>query len=362
MHIEKAEKIQKAIEKTGFLFEKFISDILENDGWTVINNRYYIDNTTNIPRELDILAYKANSHMEFKHYFVILISCKKTEDNDWVFLTKKSTKRNIDLHPVLLWTNSEIVEATDFKNDLKNFIINGNDERPEIAEIFDIANNVYAFQEVKGEKPQNDKNIYQSIDSLLKAAAFEIKSLAERKKEPVCYTFNLLTVLDGDIYELNNDNGHMDIQLKENVKYVNRFIINNEDSFYRLQFCTKSYFPTLLSNYEQYRQSELRLFSSMIDGYFSDCIYRPDYLMASIKKIDKELKKILIYKIKDINNLSPLSIIYDSSASLIQICIDYIYLDTTEINQDKYIKAHTAKVLDKYLHYKGQFEYSDIPF
>jgi hypothetical protein len=117
------KRVETAISKTGFLLEKSVSDILENDGWTVINNRYYIDSITNSPRELDILAYKARSHQDIYHYFTLLINCKKSEGRDWVFLTKPIQKNmNIDLIPMTIYTNSETIEATDYRGQLRVLI------------------------------------------------------------------------------------------------------------------------------------------------------------------------------------------------------------------------------------------------
>jgi predicted RNA binding protein YcfA (HicA-like mRNA interferase family) len=37
------KEIERGIEKTGFRLEFDISNILEDNGWTVINNKYYVD-------------------------------------------------------------------------------------------------------------------------------------------------------------------------------------------------------------------------------------------------------------------------------------------------------------------------------
>jgi lipopolysaccharide export LptBFGC system permease protein LptF len=122
ININDKKRIETAISKTGFLLEKYVSDILENTGWTVINNRYYIDSITNTPRELDILAYRAKSYQDIYHYFTLLISCKKSEGRDWVFLTKPIQNRNIDLIPMTIHTNSEIIETTDYREQLRDLI------------------------------------------------------------------------------------------------------------------------------------------------------------------------------------------------------------------------------------------------
>ena len=72
----------------GLSLEYEISTILKNHGWSTINNRYYVDDRSNVVREIDIVAYKSKSFGETLFYTALLISCKKSEHNNWAFLTK----------------------------------------------------------------------------------------------------------------------------------------------------------------------------------------------------------------------------------------------------------------------------------
>lgn len=87
------EEIEKGIEKTGFRLEFDISNILEGNGWNVINNKYYVDDQQETVREIDIVAYKASRILDVYVYTALIISCKKSDKNAWALLSKKSNQK-----------------------------------------------------------------------------------------------------------------------------------------------------------------------------------------------------------------------------------------------------------------------------
>jgi hypothetical protein len=355
------KRIEKAISKTGFLFEKYIADILENGGWTVINNRYYIDSITNSPRELDILAYRVRSHQNIYHYFTLLISCKKSEGRDWVFLTKPIQNGNIDLIPMTIYTNSEIIKATDYRGQLIGLIKDNFETKTPFCEIFGIENNVFAFQEIENDKPKNDSAIFSSIDSLLKAVNFEIKSLSTRRKDMVLYTFNLLTVLDGNMYEANFESNIVDVKEVKNVKYINRFIIDNNESFYRLQFCRREYLNELLNSYNDYFKIEHSLFCSLIDDYYANCLENENYLYAFKEKIDFDIKSLLKIYLDDIDNQTQLGYGYNKVDDKMVVYLPYgRYKDEqiNSLNAKKWLIRGVSAIFNKYFRYQCPIEFT----
>ena len=85
---EEKDNCRRAIEKTGFVLERKVSGILEKNRWNVINNRYYVDDVTGTQREIDVLAYKWCLIENITVVTTLLISCKKSEESAWVFLTR----------------------------------------------------------------------------------------------------------------------------------------------------------------------------------------------------------------------------------------------------------------------------------
>lgn len=362
--INKADKtrIETAISKTGFLLEKHVSDILENNDWAVINNRYYIDSITNIPRELDILAYRARAYQGIYHYFTLLISCKKSEANDWVFLTKPIQNRNIDLIPMTIYTNSEIIEATDYRVQLRNLINDNFETNAPFSDIFGIENNVFAFQEIENDKPKNDKAIFGSIDSLLKSVNFEIKSLSSRKKNMVLYTFYLLTVFDGNMYESNLENNIVEVKEIKDVNYINRFIVDSNESFYRLQFSKKEYFTKLLNCYDLYFEREHALFCSVIDDYYTNCLENENYLHAFKEKINFEIKSDLKIYLNNIENQPPLDFCHNKVDDKMIIFLPWGKYNGDEINslnKKKWLMKNVSAIFHKYFRYDGLIEFAE---
>ena len=77
------------IRKTGFVLENQIALILKSAGWTVISNKYYIDDSEESVREIDLIAYKAKRIQHFDVYTTLIISCKKSGDNAWALLARE---------------------------------------------------------------------------------------------------------------------------------------------------------------------------------------------------------------------------------------------------------------------------------
>ena len=48
------------IRKTGFVLESRITRILQKASWSVISNKYYVDDASETVREIDLVAYKVN--------------------------------------------------------------------------------------------------------------------------------------------------------------------------------------------------------------------------------------------------------------------------------------------------------------
>ena len=116
MNKEKSQQIVEAVNVSGFPFEVFVSSILSSHGWTIISNRYYIDDIKGVEREIDILAYKCfmDAKENICYYTALIVSCKKSEKFKWCFLTRSSQKRdvNINYFPFHFSTDDERLSFT----------------------------------------------------------------------------------------------------------------------------------------------------------------------------------------------------------------------------------------------------------
>ena len=95
MSEELKDKILKEISKTGFPLELRVSELLNNVGYYVANNLYYVDLDEGKGREIDLRALKNyDFKIESKQYFVrhcLLIECKKSQKKPWVIFTSHET-------------------------------------------------------------------------------------------------------------------------------------------------------------------------------------------------------------------------------------------------------------------------------
>ena len=100
-------KYADEILKTGFILENKVADILADDGWILISNKYYEDDLQATVRELDILAYKTSEIDGVDIFTTLLISCKKSEENVWALISRKldSKNPNIKWYPFHAWSN-----------------------------------------------------------------------------------------------------------------------------------------------------------------------------------------------------------------------------------------------------------------
>lgn len=62
----------------------------------------------------------------------------------------------------------------------------------------------------------------------MKAQAYELGALSERKKKPSVYQFNLISIIESDLIRLNID-GHNISQVEiESEHYISRYIIKKK--------------------------------------------------------------------------------------------------------------------------------------
>ncbi|TKJ47579.1 hypothetical protein CEE34_02930 [Candidatus Aerophobetes bacterium Ae_b3a] len=89
------EKILREISKTGFPLELRVSELLNDIGYYVANNLYYVDLDEDKGREIDLRALRNyDFKIESKQYFIrhcLLIECKKSSEKPWVIFTSPET-------------------------------------------------------------------------------------------------------------------------------------------------------------------------------------------------------------------------------------------------------------------------------
>jgi len=265
------------IKSTGFILESKVSDFLNNHGWGVINNKYYIDDVQSVAREIDIIAYKATKVRDVLVYTTLIISCKKNEENVWALLVKniKPNDPNIDYEPLKNWSNHPVLNyELNFNNKEKIGVPDG----IVYEKIFNVTKNVFAFQEMskKNGRSNNDKNIFNSITSLMKAQSYELTSLSSRKKERSVYFFHLMSLIDSEMILLDCEGDEIHPSETESHTIISNYIINGESTASKINFMTLNGFLTNEIYYQKLHEHYVTYINKCFSSFYNDAFSNID--------------------------------------------------------------------------------------
>lgn len=367
-------KFIEGINKTGFGLEYSISRILMDDGWTVINNKYYIDDVQEVAREIDILAYKVSVNDNIQIYTVLVVSCKKNIDNAWALLAKNKNEKdpNIDWFPVTLWTNQKIIKLMIDHFEWKRTYISTSQEL--LNNLFLPEKHIFAFQEMNKNTgaPQNDKNIFNSIVSSMKSQNYEIESLKKRKEQDALYNFNLISVIDAPLIRIEYARGEPVVKNIDSDIYVGSYIINKKETISRVHFINADCFSDHLKTYNSLHYHNIDQAFQIYNSYFDNCIESE----VKVKLFETEFNRKIRYKIysylRDIRNGNEpeygdifVDVRWDENKSMVALSVRGIW-DDDELkyfNNNGEIKTSISSALNQYYHYTGDLYFeSKVPF
>lgn len=358
-------KFIEAIRKTGFELERKISLLLESKGWTLINNRYYLDDTTEIMREIDIIAYKTYKIKSITFCNSLVISCKKSEKHIWGFLTKPINALNTNLFPVNIWSNSKILNAMKYQEEFVNFIKEKIKVKEDFKDLFSIEKNIFAFQEIidegKNYKANTDSNIFGSIISVIKALAYELSILNNRKKGiNVLYNFDLLSIFDGRMVEYDYTNEEPDLKDIDEIRYINRYIINKKDDHYRIYFMNLNKLNNFLDKYDLFIKEQKNFHYKFVNSYLDKFKYDDSIRNLHLDEIIKGIGSHIKINTESYNfgiELKRLS--YISNKKILQLELDGASEnEILLLNLKKGVIETVKHIVKQYTYYNGKIEFT----
>ncbi len=314
---ELKNQISEAINHTGFPLEHYICNVLKGHHWNIISNRYYIDDVKGTEREIDIIAYKVSNIEDVEYITTLVISCKKSEENRWCFLTRDidATDGNINWSPLhFCSTDKRLKFILERQNDqlIEKYLNN-----KALAHLYTFQNQVFAFQILQKSKKENDKkrgalcvkentDMYNSIITTIKAISSEKKSRFERynNQSKRCYLFYALSIFDGEIIESKFENdGSQTIDFVSNIKYLNRHIVNNIDDFYIVDFTTKENFNYRLNLYDILHSANTKYLSKLLNGFYENIFQFPDRINILWKDFEDSVRFWVRYHVEKLLNV-----------------------------------------------------------
>lgn len=356
----------KQIEKTGFVLEARIAEILRRHRWTVIHGRYYIDDVKGSVREIDLLAYKVKKTDGILYYTTLIVSCKKNEQNIWALLTKNRDNEdpNREWDPLQVWSNNRVLSFM-LSNDWKQDYI----EKLETLGIYSVLMNaevnLFAFQEMNRStgKPQNDRAIFDATTSLMKAQSYEIKALPARKQTPALYQFNLVSVFDGDLVRLHFSDGRITASERSSDVYIGNYIVDQSDTCSRVHLVRASAFDAVLDSYDELCQFNLRYFSELRDSFYDSAV--SDYRRRELLQDDflSQINWRVAYALGRSGQDMYLS--YHAETDTLRVNIDVQPQELDQLNEDEDLRTllrETAKSIYRFSGDVRFFEDDGLPF
>jgi hypothetical protein len=365
---------EKQIEKTGFVLEHAIARQLNKAGWTVISNRYYVDDAEDKVREIDLVAYKSTKVENVRIYTSLIISCKKDQENAWALLARDLdvSNPNSDWWPLHTWTNDKALDfelrqqgiSREYHDDMHAAGVKDALRMPPVE--------VFAFQLMNRNtgNPQNDRPIFDSITSLMKAQSYELTALPLRRKasEACVYQFNLISVTDTDLLRLHLKDDSITASRIQSEHYISRYIVQKKETFSRIQFIKADHFRKSLQDYGRLHTANCKWFMERRARFYVEAIQsgaRLDVFMEQFRgdlawylqlRVRRMLNKEAVYK--------ELSIEWRKERNMLAIT-EFFDDDVLKfLNADKDCRNRTAMVLAATYHYMGDFFFDtpEIPF
>lgn len=357
------------IRKTGFVLENQVADAFKMGGWNIISNKYYEDDFEGSVREIDLLVYKATKIQHVHIYTSLLISCKKSDTNIWALLAREIDAKppNSDWWPLHAWSNDKAISyklaqphtPKDYHQELKGNGLKAILGAPEFE--------VFAFQEMNKNTgaPQNDKNIYNSITSLMKAQSYELGALPQRKKSTCCYQFNLISIIDSELFRLLFINGDIQQEEIDTELYISRYIIKRKETFSRIRFVAASALKILSDEYTKLHEENCKWFDSSIDSFYRGILEdfeRTDLLLPEfIKEVQWAIygaaSKLGAEKV----SRDRIALGWDQKHKLPIVSFPEIdpYID--DLNKNEILREKIGKSFKKIYRYDGNFDFDEDP-
>lgn len=364
------EKVSSSITKTGFHLEYKIGKILRDNGWHLISNRCYIDDHEGAVREIDLLGYKVTKIKDFSLYTVLVISCKKSESNAWALLTRavEENDPNYNWRPFKGWSNHPaILHYMGGKNWPHAYHDKLSTACPRLFEA--PTSDVFAFQEINKStgSVQNDKAIFSSITSLMKAQSYEISLLNGRQKNiRRAYQFNLISIIDSELVKVLFEGEDINSYNTQSEDYLCRYILNKEEAIARIKFTTADFFPELINDYNDLHSENKKIFSEYHDKFYADAYktWRKANLIKSelLLKINPSLQSARLKIDRKYEKFDDIEIYWNEKKDLLEIGLVGKAITQeliNSINEEEEVLNTTKTALSEVFHYNGKFIFEE---
>ena len=200
------------------------------------------------------------------------------------------------------------------------------------------------------------------------AQAYELGALSTRKKTPAIYQFNLLTVVDAEMFRLMFNGTKIDATPIKTEQYLTRYIVRKRETYSRLRFIHVTSFANELADYSRLHQANCEFFGDECNAFYVDVL--KDYKRVGIyeEEFVKNVKWVIYSRVtkglQDRVTLEEVAFFWREDDKTLVITPSSFDKQTMEfMNQDAQIQKVTTNALLEIYRYVGLFVYGDdIPF
>jgi hypothetical protein len=378
-----ADDIRQAIDTTGFPLEHQLTEAFRRAKWSVLSNRYYVDDVDGRARELDLIAYRVFSFKDVDVYTSVLISCKKDSQHTWAFLsrTRDEADKNIDWRPVHFWTDLEPLNTYLHHCDWKSRYFSSDKRSNQFA--IDVLRDVFASQliappgkaqparEPKRANPakpataQNDSAIFNSISGLLKALDSEMSALPNRaRNKKRLYLFNLAVVVDAPLVDVKYNQGDVEVEPTSELLMLAQYMVSRRHLSAQVRFLQADRIKWFIDELDHLAIANGRFFASLVHDAYS--------AILTDDSVRKYFSGVLTVRLKDtLNFILEKERAHEQLGSIKVGARDktlILELDTfgdavLVLNQNKKAQEVTRQALKQLCRFEGPFRFEeDIPF
>lgn len=229
---------------------------------------------------------------------------------------------------------------------------------------------VFAFQEMKKScgSCQNDKNIFNSITTLMKSQSYEMLSLESRKKNCAVYQFNLISIVDSEIIRLKfEDDQIIQNEIDEEV-YISRYIIRHKEEFSRIHFAKAKSIENIIKEYDELHKYNLVAFERTRKEFYVDILKDQSKMKLLLDDFRKEIKRpinrSLKFKSEFTKMIDSIWLRWNEKKSILDIEFEIPEEQIQKMNVDENLKKRVTEILNALYRFTGKFEFSssELPF
>lgn len=363
------DKIPEALEKTGFILEHAVAEEFKRAGWSTIGGRYYVDDVDGRARELDLVAYRIHKSDDVEVVTAVLVSCKKDAETTWTFLTKDRPRHdpNFDWNPAHYWTDLQPLQTYLASVPWKDKYIEALGEL--YVGAFRAERDVFAFQQVSTQSvvPRNDKAIFDSIATLMKALDHEVQALPSRvKTRKRLYMFFLLSVVDAPLVDVRYTGLAAEAVEIERITYLCRYMVRKRELSALVHFVRSDRLGEYIKSLTRLAKANGKYMQSLVASAYgaikSDESVQAYFSARLRSRIAWRLDRFLSDRMLKNFSVGEFGLRYVGEVLQIEIDVDDDEV-LADLNKDKFVLDATRVALRDIARYSGPFTFTwHIPF